>query len=376
MRPKITFILKGVFEGLPPMLLRLVYTAKKGIETNLICSKLNLATRKLLNEVGVICWETLHQDKFMGKPSRVKDWLGFRAACKKILKKEISDCNLIYICSADTALCLNTLIKKYDYILQSNELYDQIKLYRNGLEKYVKNAKAFIVPEYCRANICMYWYNLKKFPYVIPNIPYMRNFDKNQYINDEYARKIISKLSDKKIVLYQGHINTGDRSLTKIAEALRKIGDSKYVLVLMGRDYNGSVEKLKATYSETYYIPFIAAPYHLEVTSYAYIALLSYDRVSLNNLFCAPNKLYEYGGFGIPMLGNDIPGLHYTIEYEKMGVCVSYSEVNNIVEAIEQIEERYMEYSQNSKLFYKKNDLNKILNSLWKNIFGDNYFGE
>ena len=76
------------------------------------------------------------------------------------------------------------------------------------------------------------------------------------------------------------------------------------------------------------------------------------------------------------MLGNDIPGLHYTIEYEKMGVCVSYSEVNNIVEAIEQIEERYMEYSQNSKLFYKKNDLNKILNSLWKNIFGDNYFGE
>ena len=59
-----------------------------------------------------------------------------------------------------------------------------------------------------------------------------------------------------------------------------------------------------------------------------------------------------------------------------MGVCVSYSEVNNIVEAIEQIEERYMEYSQNSKLFYKKNDLNKILNSLWKNIFGDNYFGE
>ncbi|MCK9478948.1 MAG: glycosyltransferase [Firmicutes bacterium] len=370
----ITFILKGTVEALPPMLPRLIYASKKGIKVNFICSKMQEKSKNLLESAGIVCRETLHCDKFMGKRSRIMDWIGFKFACKSILGNEFSDNDMVYICSADTALCLNSVLNRYKYILQINELYDKIILYRKGLKKYVRNAKALVVPEFCRANIYMYWYSLKNKPYIIPNIPYILSLESKQRISDTYASNVIEKLKHKKIFIYQGQIDIGNRNLTVIAEALRIINNSEYALVLMGRNHNNSVERLREVYPKTYFIHFIAAPYHLEVTSHAHIALLAYDRVSLNNLFCAPNKIYEYSGLGIPMLGNDIPGLYYTIEQENMGVCTSYSDVDEVVKAIEKIESNYAEYSQNSKSFYNNNDLNKAVYTLLKDALGDNYF--
>lgn len=371
---EITFILKGAFEMLPPMLPRLLNISQKGIKTNLICTKLKESTRHILEESNIVCEETLHNDKILGKTSRVKDWVGFKVTCKRIIKNNFPNSDLLYVCSADTALCMNSYLRKKKYIFQSNELYDQLPMYRIGIKQYAQNAVAFVVPELCRANICMCWYNLKKKPYVIPNIPYSISLKRNQNISDDGARCIIEKLSNKKVLLYQGHINTGDRSITVIAKALSRMKDREYALLLMGRNHNNSYEKLKEIYSETYYIPFVAAPYHLEVTSHAHIALLSYDRVSLNNLFCAPNKIFEYSGFGIPMLGNDIPGLEYTIEFEKMGVCASYADVDEVVRAIEMIEKNYCDFSQNAKSFFEKNDLGGMLDILLNDVLGEDCF--
>ncbi len=371
---KITFILKGDFEGLPPMLPRLIATAKKGIQARLICTKMKKSSRDCLESANVVCKETLHADKFLGKSNRIMDWSGFRRVCRQYLQNDFADSDLLYICSADTALCLNALLDKYQYILQSNELYDQLPMYRNGLKKYAQKAMAFVVPELCRANICMCWYNLKKAPYVIPNIPYNISLQRNQQVSDDNARRILETLSNKKILIYQGHIQTGDRSLTSVAEALRKLNNSEYVLLLMGRNHSNSYERLKEIYPETYYISFIPAPYHLEVTSHAYIALLSYDRVSLNNLFCAPNKIFEYSGLGIPMLGNDIPGLIYTIEHEKMGVCASYNDVDQVVTAINKIEKNHEEYAENAKAFFATNDLSEMIDDLLKDVLGEDCF--
>ena len=369
---EITFILKGHFEGLPPMLPRIIEISKKGVKCNLICTKMVDSTKAIFDNNNVIYRETLHSNKFLGKSNRISDWMRFKASCKKILKEDFSKSDYIYICSADTALCLNSLLKEYKYILQSNELYDQFPFYRKGLKKYANGAKAFIVPELCRANIFMYWFGLKNKPFVIPNIPYSVALTKNQTISDKYARSIIECLSDKKIFIYQGHIVSGDRSLSVIAEALKKINNQEYVLLLMGRNYNNSYEQLKEIYENTYYVPFIPAPYHLEVTSHAYIALLSYDRVSLNNLFCAPNKIFEYSGLGVPMLGNDIPGLIYTVDHEKMGVCASYNDVDEVVSAINKIEGRYEEFSKNAHLFFENNDLSKMMDRLLADLANEN----
>ena len=60
----------------------------------------------------------------------------------------------------------------------------------------------------------------------------------------------------------------------------------------------------------------------MEITSYARIGINFYRPNCLNKAFCAPNKIYEFSGFGIPIIGNDIPGLKNTIGLNNAGKCV------------------------------------------------------
>ena len=57
----------------------------------------------------------------------------------------------------------------------------------------------------------------------------------------------------------------------------------------------------------------------------------------INAVFCAPNKVYEFAGFGIPMLCNDNPGLKYTVEYGGFGVCVPELTTPHIASALKHI---------------------------------------
>ena len=364
---KITFILKGALEILPPMLPRILYAAKTCTHTSLVCSGISQGNRDLLEEHGVKILVTNHNQKLFGRRCKLVDWSGFRRACVKFLKNEISDSDILYICSADTALALGKIFTKFSYVLQSNELYDQFPLYKKGIKKYVLGACAFVVPEYNRANICSYWYGLKNLPFVIPNIPFVTSRQQNMTIADDYARSIIDSLQGKRIILYQGHISS-DRTINSIAAALRKMNDERYALVLMGADRSGAVADIKNIYKQTFHIPFVPPPQHLEITSHAYIAILSYDRVSLNNIFCAPNKIYEYSCYGIPMLGNNIPGLYNVIEKHQIGICASYEQIDSVVNALHTIDEHYDQFHDNSYNFFTQNSLDSLMDELFNYI--------
>ena len=359
----ITYIVKGNLEILPPLLPRILRTADVGVETRLICTDISDENAQLMQQHGVKVYCTRHCRTLLGKRNKLMDWAGFRSSCKKLLKRELADSDMLYICSADTALALGSFFTKTPYVFQSNELYDMFPRYKNGIKKYAQGAKAFVVPEYSRASICACWYNLPKLPYVIPNIPYVVSRQRNMPISDDTARQLMEPLKDKRIVLYQGHIDK-DRTLNSVAMALKEINDDRFCLVLMGKDHNDSVKYLKDIYPQTVHIPFVKAPRHLEITSHANIALLSYDRVSMNNLFCAPNKIYEYSCYGVPMIGNDIPGLRNTVEAYKMGVCAAYEKTESVVEAIKRIDSDYDTYQANANMFFENSDLNRMMDTL------------
>ena len=96
----------------------------------------------------------------------------------------------------------------------------------------------------------------------------------------------------------------------------------------MGIDEYNSYEKIVDIYDNCVFYPYVPAPLHLEVTSYARFGILFYRPTILNKAFCAPNKIFEYGGFGIPMIGNDIPGLKNTIGNSNAGICTKLTEEN------------------------------------------------
>lgn len=77
-------------------------------------------------------------------------------------------------------------------------------------------------------------------------------------------------------------------------------------------------------YDKVIHIDSIPAPLHLEITSHATIGVVFYSDETLNKAFCAPNKIYEYSGFGIPAIANCIPGLINTIGKSGAAVCTDF----------------------------------------------------
>ena len=109
----------------------------------------------------------------------------------------------------------------------------------------------------------------------------------------------------------------------------------------------------------------------MEITSYARIGINFYRPNCLNKAFCAPNKIYEFSGFGIPIIGNDIPGLKNTIGLNNAGKCIDLTE-ENIIKAINEIDEKYEYYSKNAYNFFSKtNNLNTMKKLLKRNEYID-----
>jgi glycosyltransferase involved in cell wall biosynthesis len=119
---------------------------------------------------------------------------------------------------------------------------------------------------------------------------------------------------------------------------------------------------------ELYYIDYIPAPFHLNITQISDIGFLAYDYSRLNHIFCAPNKMFEYSMFGLPMLCNDVSGLFSTVGAEQAGLCVDFSSVDKIVSALRQLDKNYEKFRENSLNFYNIVDMYKLHLELIENI--------
>lgn len=361
---KIIFIIKANVENLPPILPRIISAKSIFEKVVLICTGISPNNQSFLKNKGidVLVVETGKKKKGLLK---ALEWLSFKNKVWTYLKQHTNA--LLYMCSADAAISLGRRLFKKQYIFQCNELYDDNPFYKRRIGKIALNAKRIIVPEINRANIMTVWYGLKTVPVVVPNYPLCFDQQRNQPISNNYANNLIENLKNKKIIIYQGHISLWERDLRPFARALSML-NKDYAFVLMGRNHGHSFEKIKEIYQDTFYIPEIPSPYHLEVTSHAYIGLLIYNRTSLNNIFCAPNKIYEYACFGIPMIGNDIPGLLYPIDNNFLGKCSDINSVESIANSLSIIEAEYEHIRQNVLTFYKRETIDDTIKRLFKEI--------
>ena len=263
--------------------------------------------------------------------------------------------DLLWVIHEETAFEFRKALAGKKYLLSFYELNDNRREFLEQLKPVAQNALEVMVPEYNRACILRVWMKLAKTPTVIPNKPL--NHPRKRNIPNSYQEV----LEGKKIVLYQGYINR-NRNLDKVCEAMKDMPG--YCLVLMGKGSASYINELKQKYPQIIHISFIAPPEHLYVTSWAHIAIVKYDFVVLNAIFCAPNKTWEYTGFGIPVLCHDIPGLQYTIGVNKAGICTDLEDTECIKAAITEMESKYEEYSQNAVKYYESFDVRKTLNKI------------
>lgn len=217
-----------------------------------------------------------------------------------------------------------------------------------------RKAKLAVVPEYNRAHIAKAYYALPHLPAIIPNKPLDHPRERNLPISDPVIAAKIDQLKQngKKIVMYMG-ILSSERPLEPVIEAVNQT-DAYVLAVLGGR--TPYLDRLEKQMGDRFvYLGAVKPPHHLEVASHADVAYISYvaNNRSINAVFCAPNKVYEFAGFGIPMLCNDNPGLKYTVEYYGMGICAEDLSAETIRKSLETISEEESTMSQAAIRYYE-----------------------
>ena len=299
---------------------------------------------------------------------------GYRDALKDTL-----DGDIVWTVNPSVVRTLGKNLLKYSnrHVMQLMELTDKYPMFRGAkflkfdIKYYAQNAWKLVVPEENRAYIQKVGWNLEKLPYVLPNKPYCL---KSGEITDDMIPVIEEMKKEKrKKIIYLGVIST-DRDLQSFAEAIEKVKED-YCLYLFGKFRGEGIEEFKKlcnSYSSLKYMGFFNPPKHLEFLKYADIALVPYKPgeiegngfTILNALYCAPNKIYEYAGCSIPMIGTDVLGLKEPFEKYNIGVCCKDLKPETIIEAIKYVDANHDQMVINSKIFFDSVDLDYIINSI------------
>ena len=294
-----------------------------------------------------------------------------RDMMRTLVKREMTKHDILWTTTDSTVRDLGNTVLGYRHVMQLMELIEDMPAFpglnRPGLsiKKYAQRAHRVVVPEYNRAHIQKAWWELKELPYVLPNKMSSVNLPEPP----EEIRHVLDSLDaeTRKIILYQGSFK-GDRDLDVFAQATELLND-RYVLYIMGSDTEER-RSLCARHPDINYIPFIAPPHHLHITRRAHIGLLPYvpEKVGfnsiLNALYCAPNKIFEFSGFGVPMIGNDVPGLTIPFEQHNIGRVRRRGDANEICTLIEEIESSYEQMSRNCRHYFAGIDLDKTVNEI------------
>ena len=304
----------------------------------------------------------------------------FRRDVESYLKKNYQSGDKVWIMHAETICLLSDLVNKYDTILHFFE-YVNPKIswkYRVlnpsfDMGETCRKAYKVVCCEYNRAHITKGLFQLDELPIILPN-KYFVSDDEMKDVPIDIRTKVEDvkkKVAGKKVILYQGIFLDKERRLEEFIQAVNSLPE-EYVFIAMGKG-SDLYESLKRNYfsERILFIDFIKPPYHLLITQLASIGVLSYFPISrniatvLNPLYCAPNKIFEYGRYGIPMISNDVPGLFYAYLQDHCGLAIPYPiKVEGIKDAIIEIMDNYTYYSEGAKEYYNSVDFVKIVRDI------------
>ena len=353
----ILFIYKGYFSYLPPFQALVDTLLESGqYKLKIICSEDEPDMDEKYKHPNL---EFIHYYSIEPRTSIVKK-LRNRFKSTYVFKKRVKhdlntlDYDILWVIHERTAIGMRNILRGRKYILTSYELraYDEPELMQPLVEP-MRNAVVNVQCEYNRSWIARMIYGLKDTPITLPNKPY-RHPEKRNLENE------LLKNDGRKIILYQG-VLTRERNLDGMCSAISKLDGFKLVLMGKPTEY---LHELQQKYDCVEYLGFVKSPGHLMITSNAYIGLVTYEPENLDTIYCAPNKIWEYSGFGIPMIANQIPGLEYTIGMFNAGVCTDTDNIDCIRDAIAKIDSNYISFCENSYNLYKSCDTRKIVNEI------------
>ena len=363
----ITICVRGLVDRVPSIISTSEILKDLGYSVVCLCDAISSSSREALipsTERIIELTPQWKQPSSIGK--KVWSYLKFRREAWEAVKREHLEDSVFWVVRIDTARALGRRLAQTKYIFDVKELHDTYPAYQKHLKLFCRLATKVVAREATRAAIMRVRYGLKETPCVLPNKPLTRVREPRQMIADQRAKELLEPhLANYKILLYQGWLGQ-DRDLRALASAASCLRDFR--LVLMGDDPTGFMHTLLALCPSCVHIPFVPPPGHLEITSNAHIGIATYGFDTINDICCAPNKIWEYAGFGVPMVCQNVPGLMNTIGQANAGICVDFDDERQLASAINKIDSEHESFSGRATRFFDSVDISRIIQELVESV--------
>lgn len=367
MKRRVLYFVFQAIHQLPPCLTEVCMLKDMGIEVAVLTTGCADAAMELLQAKQIPCHILEIKQRKNRKIQKLENFFNYAGRIRWFLKQYWTDDSVLWVGSEETILKMWPFLRRiHPIVLNALEFYET-ETYQRGMKKIAPRMDVLTACESHRAAYMVDWWGLSRMPYILPNKPYSHPGKQRGMGSTPALREAIAKIQNKKVLLYQGYIKA-DRNLLPLARALAKMR-SDYYLVLCGSSDAGFVEQVQAVYTKTMYLGYFAPPSHMEITPYAAVGIAYYQDDCINNRYCAPNKIYEYAGCGIPMLCNQIPGLTETVGKAGAAECVDFRDADQVIQAIHLIDANYERYSAAAEQFYRSTDNAQTMGKIAEDAF-------
>ncbi|MCO4818306.1 MAG: glycosyltransferase [Bacteroidetes bacterium] len=193
------------------------------------------------------------------------------------------------------------------------------------IQKKSKKIDLIITPELSRTEY------IKKIFYLSDSESFLTIPNTNNFIGE----KILTKPKvTKHVITHIGAVGL-NHHIASYLEAISALDQSLYEFRFIGLLTNEVVDIINS-YNKSN-ILYVGQVLHSDLKKYYLetdVGVILYKDVSLNHRFCAPNKLYEYWSYGIPVLGDQLPGLQGVFTQPFLGELVDMSIPAHISDSI------------------------------------------
>lgn len=217
--------------------------------------------------------------------------------------------------------------------------------------RIVYKADIIIAANISRALIMQGYYRMERTPFIVSNAPQKIDFDLVQKI---YIKKMC-KVKKDTVIIYAGYISN-TRGIDKLINAVGELGEG-YLLNLYGS--GPSLDVLKEMIALKKYKNInIYGKYRQEnLPQYLMesdIGFIGYPNKGLNNIFCEPNKIYDYSKYLVPMVSTP------HVSLERIFLRTGIGAINkDLKTAIQEVESKLRMYIDSCRVFnmeYQNND--------------------
>lgn len=303
-----------------------------------------------------------HQTKL--KPLGLKNYLQFRQDAKRIIKTVDAKNTLFYLHDYYSIL-LAPIVKsvKGTFIYDAHELLLKApgqkytlreKLFIWAEKRWAKDAYRVIAANAERENVMKDVYGLTNTLNVL-NIA-------------DYKYKQVAGTIDTEAdwIVYQGVV-TESRKLSFFIKALKHL-PSNYKLMIIGGGPDGGpgdrellegIAKAEGLMERVHFTGRLANKDMMEKLKECKVGIITYPFNTYNNIYCSPNKIYEYTAIGMPVISSKQPFLEKVVTYYKIGGLFDPENSEAFANTVEKIILHYEEYTANIPTFIKDYNITK-----------------